>query len=639
MLFLFLNGKAQVLLLQDNFKGGVSADGRSYIGTSYINADTINFQNSAPSSSTIRKAFLISRRICDSSFRNDNSFHVKFNNNNLIFDSSDIVTNVFFCDISGKTRNWMAAKDVTSLTLFNGNTLIRPLINLTPTTHDLYIEFSLVILYDDNTMPTTNVGVFLNNQTFTNTSMTYLLNNLNPINNTKDVGLSVWPENTNSVDPINIQLNSSQGTYTLGSLYIFNNTNNENTIPGSFYYQNNTLFGLVDDTPDPFIDSTDALANIKGYVSNNTSNFNLDVNLGATNPGCFDVIGGFILAYSSTCPPIQNIPLQSYKICGNANTQLNTVVNGSTYSWYPGYGLDDSTIANPVANPTVTTSYIVTVTDNLGCHHTEQHKVNVKKNGPLLDSLILTNAICGLSPSGGSCQAFTPSNSANPYTFTIGAGVQSSNTFTNVPAGNYTLTLTDNVGCTFAKPFTIAEINPANVNFNFGPDTACLSNATQFTSISSGINNLNWFYNDTLFSTSLSTAAYSFSSLGTYTITLIGWNTLAQCSDTAIKTIFVENCPPDSFTVVTPNVFTPNTDGINDTWQPLIYENGYTILDFEVLIFDRWGLKIYESAISNRQYGWDGHTTSGMECTEGTYYYIVNYRAKATNGKEKKIYP
>jgi len=44
---------------------------------------------------------------------------------------------------------------------------------------------------------------------------------------------------------------------------------------------------------------------------------------------------------------------------------------GSTYSWKPSAGLNDSTAANPVASPTVTTTYTVTVTNSFGCSATD----------------------------------------------------------------------------------------------------------------------------------------------------------------------------------------------------------------------------------------------------------------------------
>lgn len=58
------------------------------------------------------------------------------------------------------------------------------------------------------------------------------------------------------------------------------------------------------------------------------------------------------------------------------STQL-TGSGGGTYSWTPTGSLDCPTCANPVADPTVTTTYILTVTDSLGCTDTDTITVYV----------------------------------------------------------------------------------------------------------------------------------------------------------------------------------------------------------------------------------------------------------------------
>lgn len=66
-------------------------------------------------------------------------------------------------------------------------------------------------------------------------------------------------------------------------------------------------------------------------------------------------------------------------ICSGDHTQLGAS-GGASYSWSPGKTLSDSTVANPVASPTDTTTYKVTVTDASGCSDTASVTVNVLKN-------------------------------------------------------------------------------------------------------------------------------------------------------------------------------------------------------------------------------------------------------------------
>lgn len=56
--------------------------------------------------------------------------------------------------------------------------------------------------------------------------------------------------------------------------------------------------------------------------------------------------------------------------CKSKPVQLN-VVGGAAYVWHPGNSLNDSTISNPVATPTVTTTYTVTGSSEAGCKNAD----------------------------------------------------------------------------------------------------------------------------------------------------------------------------------------------------------------------------------------------------------------------------
>ncbi len=64
---------------------------------------------------------------------------------------------------------------------------------------------------------------------------------------------------------------------------------------------------------------------------------------------------------------------QDRAVCPGTATVLGTTSTGSggdgtyTYAWAPSTGLNATDIANPVASPATTSSYVLTVTDGLGC--------------------------------------------------------------------------------------------------------------------------------------------------------------------------------------------------------------------------------------------------------------------------------
>ncbi len=63
-------------------------------------------------------------------------------------------------------------------------------------------------------------------------------------------------------------------------------------------------------------------------------------------------------------------------ICQGDATQL-TGTGGMTYLWSPAAGLDDATLQNPMASPMTSTTYLLTVTDSVGCTDTARVTVDV----------------------------------------------------------------------------------------------------------------------------------------------------------------------------------------------------------------------------------------------------------------------
>lgn len=80
-----------------------------------------------------------------------------------------------------------------------------------------------------------------------------------------------------------------------------------------------------------------------------------------------------------------------------------------------------------------------------------------------------------------------------------------------------------------------------------------------------------------------------------------------------------------------PNTFTPNSDGVNDTWEILNVENFPKI---GITIYDRWGQEVYKTIGYPRSKWWNG-TRGGKQLPASTYYYVISYSIDAV--KEKLI--
>lgn len=92
--------------------------------------------------------------------------------------------------------------------------------------------------------------------------------------------------------------------------------------------------------------------------------------------------------------------------------------------------------------------------------------------------------------------------------------------------------------------------------------------------------------------------------------------------DTAEVTLF-----DSEVQLFTPNAFSPNGDGINDTFQFL----GYGEKEIDLTIFNRWGEQLYWTDSMAKP--WDG-TFNGTEVTNDVYVYVLKYTGMCTGQEE-----
>jgi gliding motility-associated-like protein len=93
-------------------------------------------------------------------------------------------------------------------------------------------------------------------------------------------------------------------------------------------------------------------------------------------------------------------------------------------------------------------------------------------------------------------------------------------------------------------------------------------------------------------------------------------NVVSQNCGTATSTVFVRVYKK----VTVPNAFSPNGDGINDTWN---IEALTTYPESSTMVFNRYGKKVYQS--TGYAKAWDGRY-NGSALPEGTYYYIIDLK-------------
>lgn len=94
---------------------------------------------------------------------------------------------------------------------------------------------------------------------------------------------------------------------------------------------------------------------------------------------------------------------------------------------------------------------------------------------------------------------------------------------------------------------------------------------------------------------------------------------------TKSNVVCVDNCPK----YVLPNTFTPNGDGVNDTF--MAFDNPFSecprfVLGVEMLIVNRWGTEVFTFSSLNSTENdvfirWNGRDKNGNELPAGTYFY------------------
>ncbi|WP_341900958.1 gliding motility-associated C-terminal domain-containing protein [Fluviicola taffensis] len=191
----------------------------------------------------------------------------------------------------------------------------------------------------------------------------------------------------------------------------------------------------------------------------NTGNYNLVV---TDNNGCTASLGPINVAQNPG-PTINTTNMVvTGTTCGGNNgsiTGITATGTGLTYTWngVSSASLDRTGLASG--------NYTLIVTNGVGCTATYGPIAIGASSAPVINSTLvaITHAHCGQS--NGAISGLTVSGGQTAYTYSWNAGAYSTLNLSAIPAGNYTLTVTDNLGCTVnAGPFTVNDIAAPVIN-------------------------------------------------------------------------------------------------------------------------------------------------------------------------------
>ncbi|MFM7017121.1 MAG: gliding motility-associated C-terminal domain-containing protein [Bacteroidota bacterium] len=153
---------------------------------------------------------------------------------------------------------------------------------------------------------------------------------------------------------------------------------------------------------------------IANPVANPTSTTTYSV-VGTDNNGCSNSANTTI-----TVNPLPIAVVSSGGVICNGGSIALTASGGSTYNWSPSTGLNNATIANPIASPTVNTTYTVIVTDANGCTDDDQVTINVNDQ-PIADFAI-DSAVTVIGCQGVEITLINNSTNSLNYEWNFGDG-------------------------------------------------------------------------------------------------------------------------------------------------------------------------------------------------------------------------
>jgi gliding motility-associated-like protein len=294
-------------------------------------------------------------------------------------------------------------------------------------------------------------------------------------------------------------------------------------------------------------------------------------------------------------PPQAGLNNATIVICSGGSTQL-TATGGTTYAWSPALGLSNIAIANPVASPLVDTRYRVRVTTAQGC--VGEDSIFIRVNQPYTLTASLDTFVCA----GGSVPLYAVG--AQRYEWT-GAGLSATSgenvTVRPTVTTTYTVTGYGPNNC-FPQTRNIRVTVIALPTVDAGRDTTIMV-GTGFTlqPTYTGANlQYTWTPPQYLSCADCPTPTTRPEEPIEYTINVR--NAFGCQGNDRIRIELI--CNGES--VFLPNTFTPNGDGVNDTWYP----RGGGIRQVRYLkVFNRWGQIIFERtnfSTDDRNAGWDG---------------------------------
>jgi gliding motility-associated-like protein len=321
----------------------------------------------------------------------------------------------------------------------------------------------------------------------------------------------------------------------------------------------------------------------------------MTVNISSANPTCNNGTNGFVaLDVQGGVPPYSYIwsttPIQTGSIASN--------LPGGTYH--------------------------ATVSDNKGCQVSDSAMLTA----PLPIAVSIDSAQVKCISSSNGFAIVTVSGGVYPYTYQLGNTIQSSDTFSNLMVGNYTVLVTDANQCQGNTTLVVTSTGSLAVTLSASPNFVLAREPVQLNAVATSDTSITRYIWSPLDSLNFSGCADSTdcsdpiatpSSTHLYTVTV---ENARGCFVTDTVRVTISDHP----SVFIPSAFTPNGDNLNDKFE-------FDILGAKtvnVQIWNRWGEKVFSNPAQANgtadTHGWDGfYKGQIVQYDTYTYQFTVTY--------------
>lgn len=171
-------------------------------------------------------------------------------------------------------------------------------------------------------------------------------------------------------------------------------------------------------------------------------------------------------------------------------------------------------------------------------------------------------------------------------------------------SGNFTVTAINDAGCHSELQIPV-KVNMLPEVYLAASDTSCIDDQPLL--LEPGI-----WYTSYRWQDGSSSSSYLVTQEGNYWVEVTDEN---GCTNIASLTII-----PCDIELLIPNAFTPNGDGLNDEFGPVVPL--VELPNYSMLIYNRWGQLLYETRDIRK--GWDG-TFNGQPVSMDVYSYVIIY--------------